>query len=84
NKPSSTKIGSTSVGRDEWAHLNVTNTVQAWVSGERPNYGFKFHTNGNGKTYWKKITAAESTKKAKIVVNYHYEKMPTPTMTTTV
>ncbi|RPJ94046.1 DNRLRE domain-containing protein [Rummeliibacillus sp. TYF005] len=83
NKPSSTKIGSTSVGRDEWAHFDVTNTVQAWVSGERPNYGFKFHTNGNGKTYWKKITAAESTKKAKIVVKYHYEPGPKPTLSAT-
>ncbi|MGF9977327.1 DNRLRE domain-containing protein [Viridibacillus arvi] len=83
NKPSSTKITSTTVGRDEWAHFNVTDTIQAWVSGERSNYGFKFHTNGNGKTYWKKITAAESAKKAKVVIAYHYEKMPTPTMTAT-
>ncbi|MBK3496834.1 RHS repeat-associated core domain-containing protein [Viridibacillus sp. YIM B01967] len=83
NKPSSTKITSTSVGRDEWAHFNVTDTIQAWVSGERSNYGFKFHTNGNGQTYWKKITAAESAKKAKIVIAYHYEKMQTPTMTAT-
>ncbi|RIJ63747.1 DNRLRE domain-containing protein [Rummeliibacillus sp. POC4] len=83
NKPSSTKITSTSVGRDEWAHFDVTDTIQAWVSGERSNYGFKFHTNGNGKTYWKKITAAESTKKAKIVIAYKYDKMPTPTMTAT-
>lgn len=65
NKPSSTKITSTSVGRDEWAHFDVKNTIQSWVSGERSNYGFKFHTNGNGKTYWKKITAAESAKKSK-------------------
>ena len=83
NKPSSTKITSTSVGRDEWAHFDVTDTIQAWVSGERSNYGFKFHTNGNGKTYWKKITAAESTKKAKIVIAYKYDKMATPTMTAT-
>ncbi|WP_146551934.1 DNRLRE domain-containing protein [Rummeliibacillus sp. SL167] len=83
NKPSSTKITYTSVGRDEWAHFNVTNNVQAWVSGERSNYGFKFHTNGHGKTYWKKITAGESTKKAKVVIAYHYEKMATPTMTAT-
>jgi len=83
NKPSSTKITSTTVGRDEWAHFNVKDTIQAWVSGERSNYGFKFHTNGNGKTYWKKITAAESAKKAKVVIAYHYEKMQTPTMTAT-
>ncbi|WP_242731433.1 DNRLRE domain-containing protein [Bacillus altitudinis] len=83
NKPSSTKITSTSVGRDEWAHFNVKDTIQAWVSGERSNYGFKFHTNGNGQTYWKKITAAESAKKAKIVVKYHYDQMPAPTVTAT-
>ncbi|RPJ94053.1 RHS repeat protein [Rummeliibacillus sp. TYF005] len=83
NKPSSTKITSTSVGRDEWAHFDVTDTIQAWVSGERSNYGFKFHTNGNGKTYWKKITAAESAKKAKIIIAYKYDKMATPTMTAT-
>ncbi|KON68885.1 hypothetical protein AKG34_08850 [Peribacillus butanolivorans] len=83
NKPSSTKITSTSVGRDEWAHFNVANTVQAWVSGERSNYGFKFHTNGNGQTYWKKITAAESANKVKIVIAYHYDQMATPTMTAT-
>ncbi|MGG4155065.1 RHS repeat domain-containing protein [Peribacillus muralis] len=80
NKPSSTKITSTSVGRDEWAHFDVKNTVQAWVSGERSNYGFKFHTNGNGQTHWKKITAAETAKKTKLVINYHYEKMKDPTV----
>ncbi|WP_147016195.1 DNRLRE domain-containing protein, partial [Kurthia sibirica] len=83
NKPSSTKIASTSVGRDEWAHFDVQDTIQAWVSGERSNYGFKFHTNGNGKTYWKKITAAESAKKAKIVIAYHYEAGPKPTVSAT-
>ncbi|MGG4266077.1 DNRLRE domain-containing protein [Peribacillus simplex] len=80
NKPSSTKITSTSVGRDEWAHFNVANTIQAWVSGERSNYGFKFHTNGNGQTHWKKITAAESAKKVKLAISYHYEKMKNPTV----
>lgn len=83
NKPSSTKITSTTVARDEWAKFNVQSTIQAWVSGERSNYGFKFHTNGNGKTYWKKITAAESANKAKIVIAYHYDQMATPTMTAT-
>ena len=80
NKPSSTKITSASVARDQWAYFNVKPTIQAWVDGTRPNYGFKFHTNGNGKTHWKKITAAESTKKAKLVINYHYEKMKDPTV----
>ncbi|MDM5221124.1 DNRLRE domain-containing protein [Peribacillus sp. NJ11] len=80
NKPSSTKITSTSVARDQWAYFDVKNTIQAWVDGTRENYGFKFHTNGNGKTHWKKITAAESAKKAKLVISYHYEKMKNPTV----
>ncbi|MCP1155010.1 DNRLRE domain-containing protein [Peribacillus frigoritolerans] len=80
NKPSSTKITSTSVARDQWAYFDVKNTIQAWVNGTRENYGFKFHTNGNGKTHWKKITAAESAKKAKLVISYHYEKMKNPTV----
>lgn len=80
NKPSSTKISSTLVGRDEWAKLDVKNTLQAWVSEERPNTGFKLHTNGNGQTYWKKITASESANKPKLVIAYHYDQMPTPTM----
>ncbi len=80
NKPSSTKISSTLVGRDEWAKLDVKSTLQAWVSEERPNTGFKLHTNGNGKTYWKKITASESANKPKLVIAYHYDQMPTPTM----
>ncbi|MEJ9232985.1 DNRLRE domain-containing protein [Peribacillus butanolivorans] len=79
NKPSSTNITSTTVARDEWAYFDVKNTVQAWVNGTRENYGFKFHTNGNGKTYWKKITAAES-KKAKLVIGYHYNKMSNPSV----
>lgn len=80
NKPSSTKISSTLVGRDEWAKLDVKSTLQAWVSEERPNTGFKLHTNGNGQTYWKKITASESANKPKLVISYHYDQMPTPTM----
>jgi len=80
NKPSSTKISSTLVGRDEWAKLDVKSTLQAWVSEERPNTGFKLHTNGNGQTYWKKITASESANKPKLVISYHYDQMPIPTM----
>lgn len=80
NKPSSTNIDSTTAARDEWAYFNVKSTIQAWVSGTRENYGFKFHTNGNGKTYWKKITAAESANKAKLVISYHYNQMNSPTV----
>ena len=83
NKPSSTKITSVNVGRDEWANFNVTDTVQSWMSGETRNNGFKLHTNGHGKTYWKKISAAENTNKPKIVVKYHYEVGPKPTVSAT-
>ncbi|USK83143.1 DNRLRE domain-containing protein [Peribacillus asahii] len=80
NKPSSTNIDSTTAARDEWAYFDVKSTVQAWVNGTRQNYGFKFHTNGNGKTYWKKITSAENTNKAKLVISYHYNQMTNPTV----
>jgi len=83
NKPSSTKITSVNVGRDEWANFNVTDTVQSWMSGETRNNGFKLHTNGRGKTYWKKISAAENTNKPKMVVKYHYEAGPKPTVSAT-
>ncbi|GEL05514.1 DNRLRE domain-containing protein [Rummeliibacillus stabekisii] len=83
NKPSSTKITSVNVGRDEWANFNVTGTVQSWMSGETRNNGFKLHTNGHGKTYWKKISAEENANKPKITVSYHYEDSPKPTVTAT-
>lgn len=83
NKPSSTKITSVNVGRDEWANFNVTDTVQSWMSGETRNNGFKLHTNGHGKTYWKKISAEENANKPKITVSYHYEDSPKPTVTAT-
>ncbi|WP_020059920.1 DNRLRE domain-containing protein [Bacillus sp. 123MFChir2] len=57
-KPWSEEIAVTNVGRHQWAQFNVTNTVKAWVSGERPNYGFKLHPNGRGQTHWKKFIAA--------------------------
>ncbi|PEM49507.1 DNRLRE domain-containing protein [Bacillus wiedmannii] len=57
-KPWSQEIGVTKVGRQQWAEFNVTNTVKAWASGERPNYGFKLHPNGQGQTHWKKFIAA--------------------------
>jgi len=83
NKPSSTNITSTKVARDQWASFNVTSTIQSMVDGDIPNYGFKFHTNGNGQTYWKKITAAESPNKAKIIISYHYPTMKSPTVSAT-
>lgn len=73
NKPSSTNIASTTVARNQWATFNVTKTIQEMADGNIENYGFKFHTNGNGQTYWKQLSAAENTNKTKIVVNYHYD-----------
>ncbi|MFG3613417.1 DNRLRE domain-containing protein [Rummeliibacillus stabekisii] len=83
NKPSSTKITSVNVGRNEWANFDVKSTVQAWMAGDRRNNGFKLHTNGHGKTYWKKISAAENTNKPKVTISYHYENGPKPTVTAT-
>ncbi|MED4941122.1 DNRLRE domain-containing protein, partial [Heyndrickxia coagulans] len=80
NKPGSTNITSTTAARNQWATFNVKGTVQGVVDGEYPNYGFKFHENGNGQTYWKKITASESANKAKLVVTYHYPEMKSPTL----
>lgn len=51
--------------------------------GEKRNNGFKLHTNGHGKTYWKKISSEENTNKPKITVSYHYEDSPKPTVTVT-
>ncbi|MFT8318726.1 MAG: DNRLRE domain-containing protein [Sporolactobacillus sp.] len=82
NQPSSTAITSTTVARDQWASFDVKNTVQDWVNGTYPNYGFKFHTNGNGQTYWKKITAAESANGAYIDLTYHYPTMSNPSVDT--
>lgn len=80
NKPSSTNIASTIVGRDQWANFNVTETIQNIADGNQENYGFKLHTNGNGQTYWKQLSAAENANKTKIVVNYHYPTMKSPTV----
>ncbi|MEW4211594.1 DNRLRE domain-containing protein [Priestia megaterium] len=78
NKPGSTNIASTSVAKDQVASFDVKNTVQEWINGTRPNYGFKLHENGNGQTYWKKFYASEnSTNKPYLSVDYHY---PTPTV----
>lgn len=81
NKPSSTNIASTTVGRDQWAAFNVTPTIQGMADGTLDNNGFKFHTNGNGQTYWKQLSAAENANKTKIVVNYHFPTMKSPTIT---
>lgn len=79
NKPSSTNIANTLVSRDQWAKFNVKQTVQDWINGTYGNFGFKFHTNGNGQTYWKQLSAAENANKAKLVIAYHYNTPEKPT-----
>ncbi|PGE85259.1 wall-associated protein [Bacillus pseudomycoides] len=81
NSPSVENITSTSVGKEQWAEFDVTNTVQEWVNNPSSNYGFALHTNGNGKTHWKKFIATESgMEKAPVLeVTYSYprpEKAP--------
>ncbi|MFD3446720.1 DNRLRE domain-containing protein [Microbacteriaceae bacterium 4G12] len=60
NSPSVENLASTSVGREQWAEFDVTSTIQEWVNNPSSNYGFALHTNGNGKTHWKKFIATES------------------------
>ncbi|WP_341963521.1 DNRLRE domain-containing protein (plasmid) [Planococcus maritimus] len=84
NKPSSTPITSTEVYKGQWANFDVTSTVKQWVDGTKPNYGFKLHTNGNGKTHWKRFYASENnTNKPYLSVTYSYPTMEAPTVTTT-
>lgn len=80
NKPASTNISTASVAKGDVASFNVLNTVKDWVSGSKPNYGFKLHENGNGQAYWKKFYASEnSTNKPYLSVSYHYPTVSTPT-----
>ncbi|WP_297990528.1 DNRLRE domain-containing protein [uncultured Anoxybacillus sp.] len=82
NKPSSTNIGKVDVARDQWAQFDVTNTVKAWASGTKPNYGLKLHTNGNGQTYWKKVVSTtNSSYKPYLSVTYTIPVPDTPTGT---
>ena len=79
NKPSSTNIGKVDVARDQWAEFNVTNTVKEWASGKKQQYGFKLHTNGNGKTYWKKVVSStNSNYKPYLSVTYTIPAPQTP------
>ncbi|PGZ99563.1 wall-associated protein, partial [Bacillus pseudomycoides] len=79
-KPWSQEIAVTNVGRNQWAEFNVTNTVKAWVSGERPNYGFKLHPNGRGQTHWKKFIAGYQGGEAApyLEITYSYPKPNKP------
>ena len=79
NRPSSRNITSTNVGRNQWAIFNVTSTVQGWINGSKPNFGFKLHTAGNGQAYWKKFIAAENwTYAPYLEVTYSYPKPNKP------
>jgi len=80
NKPGSKNIGKTDVHKGQWATFDVTSIVKAWNTGTA-NYGFKFHTNGNGQDHWKKlISSANSANKPYIEVTYTIPKAETPTI----
>lgn len=79
-KPASKNIGKADVHKGQWASYDVTAAVKSWNSGGA-NYGFKLHTNGNGKEYWKKlISSANSANKPYIEVTYTIPKGNTPTI----
>lgn len=79
-KPASKNIGKGDVHKGQWASYDVTAAVKSWNSGGA-NYGFKLHTNGNGKEYWKKlISSANSANKPYIEVTYTIPKGNTPTI----
>ena len=75
-RPSSTNIASTTVSRNQWATFNVTSAIKSIADGSRTDYGFKLHTNGNGQSYWKQLTASENSKnKTSVNVTYSYPQM---------
>lgn len=75
-RPSSTNITSTTVSRNQWATFNVTSAIKSIADGSRTDYGFKLHTNGNGQSYWKQLTASENSKnKTSVNVTYSYPQM---------
>ncbi|EUJ33793.1 wall-associated protein [Listeria floridensis FSL S10-1187] len=80
NQPGVNRIGTVNVGRAQWATVDVANTVQAWASGARPNYGFRLGTNID-QTYWKKLVAAENnTSYPYLEVTYSYNAPTKPTV----
>ncbi|WP_269318441.1 DNRLRE domain-containing protein, partial [Exiguobacterium sp. KJ 601] len=75
-RPSSTNLLSTNVARNQWANFDVTTFVSQIAAGNRTDYGFKLHTNGNTTTHWKQISASENNKnRTKLNVTYSYPKM---------
>ncbi|MGL4819887.1 MAG: DNRLRE domain-containing protein, partial [Bacilli bacterium] len=80
-KPTSKNIGSVSVSKGNWATFSVTDLVKKWVEKDpnTPNYGFKFHTNGNKQTHWKKlVSATNSTNKPHVAVTYRIPQPDAP------
>ncbi|WP_214721963.1 DNRLRE domain-containing protein [Exiguobacterium sp. s192] len=76
SKPLSTNITSTTVSKNQWANFNVTSALKTIANGSRTDYGFKLHTNGNGQTYWKQLTASENSKnKTNLEITYSYPQM---------
>ena len=75
NKPSSTNITKASAGTNEWLNFNVLSYVRSIAEGKADN-GLKLHTNGNGQTHWKQLTASENaSNKSKVSIEYSYPKM---------
>lgn len=75
-RPPSIGITSTTAARNEWASFNVTNAVKEVVTGNRTDYGFKFHSNGNEMTHWKQLSAGENGKNiTNLSVTYNYPQM---------
>ncbi|SFX65338.1 RHS repeat-associated core domain-containing protein [Thermoactinomyces sp. DSM 45891] len=75
----SRNIGMQKVARGQKVSFDVKSTVQEWATGIAANHGFKFHINGNGKEFWKKISSSESANKPYLSVTYHPRKIKTPT-----
>ncbi|MGL4521856.1 MAG: DNRLRE domain-containing protein, partial [Bacilli bacterium] len=80
-KPTSKNLTSVSVAKGNWATFPVTDLVKKWVEKDpnTPNYGFKFHTNGNKQTHWKKlVSATNSTNKPHVAVTYRIPQLDAP------
>ncbi|WP_170234624.1 DNRLRE domain-containing protein [Macrococcus equipercicus] len=74
-KPTSTNITSATAATNEWLNFNVLSYAKGIAEG-KSDYGVKLHTNGNGQTYWKQLSASENaTNKSKLTVVYSYPKM---------
>lgn len=74
-KPTSTNITNATAATNEWLNFNVLSYAKGIAEG-KVDYGLKLHTNGNGQTYWKQLSASENaTNKSKISVVYSYPKM---------